>query len=518
MKSENWLVTWVGQTDHDAAKGQTSVGLGPVASALTQSKYAFDRVCLLTNYGLAATALYQKWLCERSGYAPEQVTVSAISLDNPINYGLIYREVCANLSQAGLPRDGVVLTFHLSPGTSAMTAIWIMLAKTRFPAQLIQTSRERGLESVDFDFNLADDFLPEYLQRSTQRIERLANARPVRPEFAQILHRSEGMRQQIEAAQRVAGFEVPVLILGETGTGKELFAQAIHKASPRSKAPFIAINCGALSPDLASSELFGHVKGAFTGATQARKGHFRSAEGGTLFLDEVGDLPADTQVRLLRVVQDKEVTPVGASVPEPLNVRILAATHRDLMADVASGRFREDLFHRLAVGILRLPPLRDRPGDVDMLLDTFLEKFNREAADRPEGEQKELHPQARKALLQHAWPGNVRELYHTLLRAAIWSRGPQIQAEDIQAAVLPVQSGGLGVLDRPIVEGFKLDDLLDEVSKHYLRKALHQVPLRKDAARLLGFNTQQTLIDRLKRLGMETEFRKSKRKSENSDF
>lgn len=511
MKPETWLVAWVGQTDHDAAKGgHPTAGLGPVATALSQR--SFDRVHLLTNYGLGVTAPYVAWLLERTGYASDRIGLSAITLDNPINYALIYSEVCANLSQAGLPRDEVALTFHLSPGTSAMTAIWIMLAKTRFPAQLIQTSRERGLESVDFDFNLADDFLPEYLQRSTQRIERLANAKPVRPEFAQIVHRSDGMRQQIEAAQRVAGFEVPVLILGETGTGKELFAKAIHEASPRSKAPFIPINCGALSPELASSELFGHVKGAFTGATQARKGHFRSAEGGTLFLDEVGDLPADTQVRLLRVLQDKEVTPVGASMPEPLNVRIVAATHRDLMADVASGRFREDLFHRLAVGILRLPPLRDRPGDVDMLLDTFLEKFNREAADRPEGEQKELTPQARKALLQHSWPGNVRELYHTLLRAAIWSRGLQIQAEDIQAAVLPVKPANQEVLDRPIVEGFSLPSLLDEVSRHYLRRALAQTTKRKEAAHLLGFKTQQTLSDWLGRLGLELEEKNQNKK------
>ena len=507
MKSEKWLVAWVGKTDHDAAKGNTMASLGPVATALDQR--SFDRVHLLTNYGLSVTQPYRDWLLERTGYAADRIKLCPITLDNPINYALIYTEVCANLNEAGLPRDDVALTFHLSPGTSAMTAIWIMLAKTRFPAQLIQTSRESGLEAVDFDFNLADDFLPEFLHRSTQRIERLANAKSNRPAFAKILHRSAVMQQQIDAAQRVAAFDVPVLILGETGTGKELFAEAIHAASPRKAYPFIAINCGALSPELANSELFGHIKGAFTGATSHRKGHFRSAEGGTLFLDEVGDLPVETQVRLLRVLQAKEVTPVGASKAEPLNVRIIAATHRDLMADTARGQFREDLFHRLAVGILRLPPLRDRAGDVDLLVECFLNQFNEEAADRPEGQQKSLTPQARKALLRHNWPGNVREIYHTLLRAAIWSRKQQIDVDDIQAALLPVGSHDQNVLDRPVVEGFSLPALLDEVSRHYLRRALEQTDRRKDAARLLGFSNQQTLTDWTRRLGVEEKNQKN---------
>lgn len=499
MKPESWLIAWVGKTDHDAAKANVSTGLGPIATALSQRR--FDRVHLLTNYGLDVSAPYRDWLLVQTGYAVNQVELFDIPLDNPINYALIYGRASAHLRAIGLPREGIDLTFHLSPGTPAMTTIWIMLAKTRFPAKLIQTSRERGLESVDFEFDLAGDFLPEYLQRGTERIERLANAKPVRPEFAKILHRSEVMRRQIDAAQRVAGFDVPVLILGETGTGKELFAEALHQASTRAKKPFIAINCGAMSPELANSELFGHRKGAFTGANNDRKGHFRSAEGGTLFLDEVGDLPADTQVRLLRVLQAKEVTPLGASHPTPVNVRIIAATHRDLAAEVASGRFREDLFHRLAVGILRLPPLRQRSGDLDVLVDNFLVEINTDAAGRPEGQAKELMPEARQALHAHDWPGNVRELYHTLLRAAIWSHGPEIRNSDIRSALLPVSRQVPSVLDRPLVEGFELQVLLDEVALHYLRKALAQTDQHKgQAAKLLGFNNQQTFSNWEKRL------------------
>ena len=182
---------------------------------------------------------------------------------------------------------------------------------------------------------------------------------------------------------------------------------------------------------------------------------------------------------------------------------LINMTSPGVYVDVANGRFREDLFHRLAVGILRLPPLRDRPGDIDLLLGSFLQQFNDEAADRPEGEQKSLTPQARKALHQHHWPGNVRELYHTLLRAAIWSRGPQIDVADIHSALLPSGSIVQNVLDRPIAEGFSLPALLDEVSTHYLRRALAQTDRRKDAARLLGFSSQQTLTDWARRLGVE---------------
>jgi transcriptional regulator with PAS, ATPase and Fis domain len=230
---------------------------------------------------------------------------------------------------------------------------------------------------VDFSFDLANDFLPEYLQRSGERIERLVQGpQETDPHFSKIIHKSSAVKKQIQLARRISVYEVPVLILGETGTGKELFAEAIRSASNRSAKPYITVNCGAIAPELANSELFGHVKGAFTGASSSRKGHFQEADGGTLFLDEVGDLPTDTQVRLLRVLQAKEVTPLGTSTSIKVDVRVIAATHRNLAAEVAAGRFREDLFHRLAVGILQLPPLREREGDIELLIDFFMEKIN----------------------------------------------------------------------------------------------------------------------------------------------
>jgi DNA-binding NtrC family response regulator len=506
MTTKSWLVSWIGRTDHDAAKNDLVTDLGPIATALSGPK-RYDRVYLLTNYPFEQSRDYCTWLEKKCDYADDKVDLYRLDLRSPIDYASIYTEVSSNLKQAGLPREDVELTFHLSPGTPAMAAIWIILAKTRFPAALIQTSRERGREAVDFFFDLANDFLPEFLKRSADRINRLASGpTEAGPSFAKILHASQSMRDQVALAQRIAVHEVPVLILGETGTGKELFAEAIHSSSRRSDKPFLAVNCGAIPPELANSELFGHKRGAFTGAVSNRKGHFLEADGGTLFLDEVGDLPLATQVRLLRAIQAGEVTPVGESSPVKVNVRVIAATHRDLMADVASGQFREDLFHRLAVGILRLPPLRERGADLPLLLDAFMQQLNRDARGRPEAQEKYLTPEAQRLLLAHSWPGNVRELYHTLLRASIWSTGAEIGATDMIAAILQPPQKDTSLLDRSLVPGFQLQEVLDEVSRIYIDRAFKQAEGRKSAAaKLLGFSNYQTLDNRMAKLEMNGE-------------
>lgn len=510
MKNKKWLISWIGNADHAASEQGDVAGLGPIATAL-QAGLQFDRVCLLTNFSHERGAKFCDWLERKFGYSSSLIDLQEMDLVSPIHYASIYDEVSKHLKALGLPREDVDLTFHLSPGTPAMAAIWIMLAKTRFPAKLIQTSKENGLDSVDFQFDLANDFLPEYLQRSGQRIERLANGpQEATPHFGKIIHKSPAVKSQIQLAQRIAAHDVPVLILGETGTGKELFAEAIRAASDRAQKPFITVNCGAIAPELANSELFGHVKGAFTGATGTRKGHFQEADGGTLFLDEVGDLPPDTQVRLLRALQAKEVTPLGDSKAIKVDVRIIAATHRDLAADVASGRFREDLFHRLAVGILKLPPLREREGDVDLLIDTFLDLINADARGKPEAQDKKISLGARKILISYPWPGNIRELYHSLLRASIWSVGEEILPDDVRSALLQVQSQGNNVMGRSLTQGFDLQALLDEVSSDYILRALRQTGDRKTgAAHLLGFTNHQTLSNWMKRLDLEQDENKN---------
>jgi DNA-binding NtrC family response regulator len=501
-----WLISWIGNADHLGAIEAPDTTGGPIASALLQAE-KFDRVCLLTNFGHDRGSAYCTWLEQRCAYDPRDIDLQEISLRSPIDYASIYVEVTKHLKDLGLPRQDVEVTFHLSPGTPAMAAIWIMLAKTRFPAKLIQTSKEHGLQTVDFPFDLASDFLPEFLQRSSERIDRLAHG-PTEsfPQFNKILHRSKAVSRQIQLARRVAAHDVPVLILGETGTGKELFAEAICAASDRAGKPFIAINCGAIAPELANSELFGHIKGAFTGASTSRKGHFQEAHGGTLFLDEVGDLPPETQVRLLRALQAKEVTPLGDSKPIKVDVRIIAATHRDLTADVASGRFREDLFHRLAVGILHLPPLRERDNDIHLLADAFLDQINADAKGKPEAQDKKISEGARKLLAVHPWPGNIRELYHSLLRAAIWSAGPVIEEEELQSALLQAKPREQDQFQKPLGQGFDLQSFLDEISQDYIARALKKSGNRKTAAaKMLGFANHQTLGNWMKRLGLETQ-------------
>jgi DNA-binding NtrC family response regulator len=506
VTSSKWLVAWIGGTDHDAAEGRLQGEIGPIAAAL-RSGPPYDQVYLLTNYPHERSVNYCDWLAALVGMDPNRIDLFDIDLSSPVDYDAIHFEVSANLTAARLPRDNVELTFHLSPGTPAMAVIWVVLSRTRFPARLIQTVRGGGVQDVTFFTDIADAFLPEYLRRSETRIEKLAaGPKGAPPEFARILYRSELVAKQVDLARRVAAFDVPVLILGETGTGKELFAEAIHAASQRAGKPYIPVNCGAIANDLANSELFGHKKGAFTGADRDRKGHFEEAKGGTLFLDEIGDLPLDTQVRLLRALEAKEVTPVGSSKPIRIDVRVVAATHRDLMADVAAGRFREDLFFRLAVGILHLPPLRNRAGDVDLLIDHFLGQINSEGQGKPEAKSKDISVDGRNVLINHPWPGNVRELYHTLMRAVIWSAGEMISADDARAALLETPARQTSRFDLSIAQDFDLEGLLDDVKRHYITLALDQSRGRKTTAvKLLGLSSHQTLSNWMKKLGIAGE-------------
>lgn len=216
------------------------------------------------------------------------------------------------------------------------------------------------------------------------------------------------MQRLVAKARRLAVHDVPVLIQGESGTGKELLAKAIHAASSRKTKPFIAVNCGAIPTELLETEFFGHEKGAFTGAMVSRIGHFEAADSGTLFLDEIGELPLPAQVKLLRVLQEQKLQKLGSSKSISVNTRIIAATNRNLIEDLAAGKFREDLFHRLAIGVIQLPPLRERQGDLNPLIDVALNRLNRESRSLVGWKEKKLSAGARNLLVQHPWPGNIR--------------------------------------------------------------------------------------------------------------
>ena len=247
----------------------------------------------------------------------------------------------------------------------------------------------------------------------------------------EILTRSPLMEEILSRVRLAASTDAGVLIQGESGTGKELLAQAIHRASHRASGPFVAINCGAIPEQLLESELFGHVKGAFTGASRDHVGLFQAAAGGTLFLDEIGDMPAALQMKLLRALQEKEIRPVGATRTFRLDVRILCATHRDLEAEIAAGRFREDLYYRLKVIALKLPPLAERREDIPLLAGHFLSTLARQHGKPVHG----LSPEAMELLIAAAWPGNIRQLYHVIEQSVILSSTPIISATLVENAI-----------------------------------------------------------------------------------
>ncbi|SUD31245.1 transcriptional regulatory protein FlbD [Pseudomonas fluorescens] len=246
--------------------------------------------------------------------------------------------------------------------------------------------------------------------------------------------RSQELLARIE---RLAPSEANTLIIGETGTGKELVARHIHNLSRRGREPFVAVNCGAFAETLVESELFGHEKGAFTGATTHKAGWFEAANGGTLFLDEIGDLPLNMQVKLLRVLQEREVVRLGSRTPIPINVRLVAATNVNLADAVVAGHFREDLFYRLHVATIRLPPLRERPGDILPLAEFFLE----EHCQRLGYNRASLSPEAERKMLEHSWPGNIRELENAIHHALLVCRHQRVQPADLH--LVDMRSSGI---------------------------------------------------------------------------
>ncbi|MET0007727.1 MAG: sigma 54-interacting transcriptional regulator [Candidatus Thiodiazotropha sp. 6PLUC4] len=489
----NILLSWIGQTDLNAASGDEQAGLGPIGQAITQR--SFDLIVLLSNYPRAESADYISWVKKHTSTVVE---LNLIELSGPTNFGEIYQAVTDKvgtlLAEHG---DSARLTFHLSPGTPAMAAVWIIIAKTRYGAELIESSKQQGVHTANIPFDISAEFIPEVYRRADGDIARLSAGAPQdAPEFSDIVHRSPVMRRVIEKAQMVAPRSVPILIEGESGTGKEMLARAIHRASPRRDHPFIAVNCGAVSYELAESEFFGHKKGAFTGATSDRTGYFEAANGGTLFLDEIGELSLQLQVKLLRILQERQVVRVGTTKPVPIDVRIVAATNRMLAEEVAAKRFRDDLFFRIAVALIKLPPLRIRKGDFTLLTNHLIDRFNTESSTDPTWQEKSLSPSARNLLQRHAWPGNIRELANTLTRAAVWSTNPTIDEQDIAEALLelPTTTTSVdGILNRPLEPGFDLPALMEDVAKHYLRRALETTAGNKSrAANLVGLPSYQT--------------------------
>jgi DNA-binding NtrC family response regulator len=307
-------------------------------------------------------------------------------------------------------------------------------------------------------------------------------------EFDLVVGKSEAMKAVLDLMKRVSPSESTVIITGESGTGKEMLAREIHKHSLRHDGPFVVVDCGALVETLFESELFGHVKGSFTGAYETKHGRFEVGHGGTIFLDEISNISLNIQAKLLRVIQEKEVTRVGSSKPIKIDVRIIAATHDNLAEAVKIGKFREDLFYRLSVVPLHLPPLRERKEDIPLLVDHFLLKYNK----RAKRDIKSVSPQVLKALDVYDWPGNIRELENTIERAVVLSRGDHIEIDSLVYHGIGGKSSFLNLSEGELRP-------LEDVEAEYIKTVLNSQKGNKSrSAEVLGID-RKTLLAKIKK-------------------
>lgn len=313
-----------------------------------------------------------------------------------------------------------------------------------------------------------------------------------------MLGSSDSIQEVFDLIEAVADTDSTVLILGESGTGKELVAKGLHYNSSRRDKPFVPINCGAIPENLLESELFGHVKGAFTGAVSSREGRFEIAKGGTIFLDEIGDMSPTLQVKILRVLQEREFEPVGGTRSKKADVRIVAATHKDLEKAVREETFREDLYYRLNVIPICMPPMRERRDDVPILVEHFIKKFNKEKGRKLKG----LSPEAMDSLINYSWPGNVRELENLMERLVILKREGEVALEGLPEKFTSCSSASLaGNVEIP-KEGLSLKETVDEFEDRLIIQALERTKWNKNmAASLLKLN-RTTLVEKIKKKGI----------------
>jgi two-component system nitrogen regulation response regulator GlnG len=415
----------------------------------------------------------------------------------------------------------VLITDIRMPGQSGLDLLKkIRDARPALPVIVMTAHSDLGSAVSAYEGG-AFEYLPKPfdIDQAVALVRRAANAHPqagadsaTTPKIPELLGRAPAMQQVFRAIGRLARSSVTVLITGESGTGKELVARALHDHSPRAGKPFIALNTSAIPGDLLESELFGHEKGAFTGADSQRRGRFEQSDGGTLFLDEIGDMSTPLQTRLLRVLAEGEFYRVGGQTPIRVDVRVIAATHQNLQDRVQRGLFREDLYHRLNVIRIELPPLRARSEDIPSLLGHYMNVAAHELGVEP----KMLAPEAEAKLSAYAWPGNVRELVNLCRRMSVLAPGSEVRAEDLPPEVgasAPASSADAdwakalaGWADRHAMNGKRplLDEAQPEFERVLIRSALKRTQgHRQEAAKLLGWG-RNTLTRKLKELGMDS--------------
>lgn len=408
-------------------------------------------------------------------------------------------------------RFDAVFLDHRMPGMDGLQTLSALRARAgRLPPVIVLTAFSSAGNTIEamrlgaFDHlakPIGREAVREVLERALQqRTATAPSAAPDDADDAELIGPSEAMREVHKRIGLAAASAMPVLVLGETGTGKEMVARALHRHSARAGGPFVAINCSAIPKELLESELFGHVRGAFTGATGERPGCFRAADGGVLLLDEIGDMALDVQAKMLRALQEGEVTPLGGHRTVKVDVRVVAATHRDLRAAVREGRFREDLLYRLDVLSIRLPPLRERLADIIPLAEHFLRRaVPRDATEPP----KSLSAEAARRLLGHPWPGNVRELRNAMERCQALVRHRVIGEADLAAALgAAPATDAAPALPADWLEA-ELPVAVERLERLLIAHALAQAQgNRAEAARRLGIH-RQLLYRKLTQYGLE---------------
>jgi DNA-binding NtrC family response regulator len=434
-----------------------------------------------------------------------------------------YRVVEADSGDAALSRlaqetiDLVLTDLALGDGPSGMDVL--RKAKELHPDTPVVMITAHGNEKIAVEAMKlgADDYVPKpfdndeirlVVRRGLERTRLARENRLLRERIerdfgmGRLIGSGAAMRAVFETIQKVAETDLTVLIRGESGTGKELVAQALHENSPRRERPFVAVNCAAISSELVESELFGHEKGAFTGADARRAGRFEAADGGTIFLDEIGDMAPETQAKVLRVLQEQSFERVGGTHALQVDVRVVAATHRDLEADVAAGRFREDLYYRLKVVEVDLPALRERTEDLPALTERFLEQVA-ERLGRPRAA---VSPEALAALARHGWPGNIRELRNVLEQAAVLASGDHIAPEDLKLAGRGAGGASAGAApDSEIAFSDAKRDAVEQFERTYLLRALRQNEGNiSRTAEAIGM-VRQSLQQKIRELGLRDE-------------
>jgi transcriptional regulator with PAS, ATPase and Fis domain len=500
---EKILISWLGRNEIDFAYSHPTAvkPFGPITSALNEMN--FDHVYLLSSFNQELIARFTS--CLKNLSCPNPLITEA-ELSSPMNFEQIYKATVNICSLVNSKHPEAALIYLISSGTSAMAAVIILIARTLYPGEIIQTSAEHGVNGVSIPFDISVDYVPRLFENADARISANASATvPGFAEFSSVIHRSEEMVSAIRMAKKAAIRSIPILLEGESGTGKELFARAIHKASLKRSNPFIVVNCGAIPQNLVEAELYGYVKGSFTGAYRTKIGVIEAANGGTVFFDEISELPFEQQVKLLRAVQEKTIRKIGSTTDVSVDFRIIAASNKNLIIEVNKGRFREDLFYRLAVAVIKLPPLRERQGDVSLLAKHFLDEINKEHSESMAFKKKTLTPAALQLLYSYTWPGNVRELINTLQRAVLWSESENISKEQIESSIL--STNNLQKLRSDQVKHEMLnhtfsmkDEILKDV-RNWISIALDlSGGSKKEASQMLGMNNYQTLTNWMKRV------------------